>query len=415
MTTKDRSQKDLLCRHFGAQGWYVQPEVPVFHQGGVHEQQKPITDIDVLALRPGLDLRWDLVLGDCKTLRGQSPVNRSIWLRGLMEHFSASSGIIVLRHGRPIEPDHMLFAASLGISLVEESEFKFYDQAALYPGGSADYRISVRELTEIRELPERYPRLESLCEYIYQLAWNEKNRLELLRRVIGEAQSVAREIDPSRPEHLALTLDTVGVFTIGLAECVGTIFSQYLRPETLEQLDDALKMLIWGGRSQYLFVAKLRHDLMVAKGKELGSSGALALPAWDRFLQLVRSMLEYPKLAFSVPQLLQRAAIEAYHEQPFLSHTTYSDLLLLKYSMLAATYFCRAANLPLQTGTLLEDKFIRRQSQLVHLHRLPDSSQAEEAIKEQSEELDHQQLRIEGLQEPPVHATEVSPGGESTA
>lgn len=366
MSNQDAVQKDMLCRHFCAQGWYVQPEVLVFHRGGIYEQQKPVTDIDVLALRPTVNLRWDMIIGDCKTLRGQSPVNRAIWLRGVMEHFSASSGIVLLRRRQPIEVDHKLFAASLGVNLLEESEFRHYDQAIVYPDGSSNYPISLEKLLLLRSLPKRYVKLKDFCEYVYQLSWNEENRLDLLRKIIGEAQAISREIDPTQPQHLALILDAAGIFSLGLAECVGVIFNQYLKPGTLEQLDDALKMLIWGGKSQYHFIAKLRHDLLVARGKTIGTSGALALPEWERFLQLVRNMLEHPRLAFMVPSLLQRVAIDVYYEQTFAEYTTYDDLLLIKYAMLTAMYFCQAANFPAQTNAMIENLFVKRQSQLVH-------------------------------------------------
>jgi hypothetical protein len=363
---KDIFQKDLLCRHFGSQNFYIQPEVPIFHKGGIHEQKKLITDIDVLALRPGLDLRWELVLGDCKTLKGQSPANRVLWLRGLMHYFSASAGLIILQRKQPIEQDHKLFAASLGIALVGEDEFEKYDRAIIYPEGSVKYPLSMSSITELRAISTRYIVLKEFCEFIYGFAWNETSRLELLRKVIGEAQTIAQELDPAKTEHLALVLDSVSVFAVGLAECVGIIFNQYLQPETQSQLDEALKVVIWGGRSHYEFVAKLRHDLMVAKGMQPGPEGTLALPNWESFLQLVRSMLEYPRIAFSVPQLIRQAAVDIYYNRDILSDTNYDDLLLIKFAMLTSNYFCRAAKFPAQAREMLETKFIKRQSELVH-------------------------------------------------
>lgn len=363
---KDARQKSLLCRHFGAEGWYVQVEVPVFHRGGMHEQGKVITDIDVLALRARPDLRWETILGDCKTLRGQSPANRAIWLRGLMDYFGASAGIVILKPEQHIEVDHKLFAASLGITLLHEAEFSKYDRALVYPDGSADYPLSYEALTKLRGLPRRYTKLRVFCKYLYELAWNEDSRLDLIRTVIGEGRAVAQEIDPAKREHLALVLDATGLFAVGLAECVGSIFNQYLHPGSLNQLDDALKVLIWGGRAKYDFSAALRRDLMKAKGMKPGPQGALALPVWDKFLQLVRNMLEHPRLAFSVPRLLRTGALDIVHDRPFLCDTNHDDLLLIKYAMLASSYFCRAAKLPPQSRTTLEAMFTQRQTELVH-------------------------------------------------
>ncbi len=182
---KDSMQKDMLCRHFAAQNYYVQPEVPVFHRGGIHERKKLITDIDVLALRPSPDLRWELVLADCKTLKGQSPANRVLWLRGLMEQFSASSGVIMLQRKQTIESDHKLFAASLRINLIDEEEFERFDKAIIYPDGSSQYPISAQSINELKVLYNRYKQLQDFCEYIYGFVWSENSRFELQRKVIG--------------------------------------------------------------------------------------------------------------------------------------------------------------------------------------------------------------------------------------
>lgn len=372
---KDFLQKDMLVRHFAAQNWYYQIETPVFHKGGVHERKKFITDIDVLALRPSADLRWEVVLGDCKTLKGQSPANRVLWLRGLMDYYSATSGIIILQRKQAIEADHKLFASSLGIRIIDEDEFQVYDKAVIYPEGSARYPLAAEDITKLYSLPERYRTLHDFCAYIYADAWNEHNRLELLRRVLGEAISISREIDPAKPEHLALVLDAIGVFSVGLAECVGKIFSQYLQPNSLSLLDEALKIVIWGGRSQYDFAVKVRQELASAKGKQFDQSSSLSLPAWDGFLHLVRTMLDYPQLSFYLPQLMRQAALDTYNNRNFLQYTSNSDLLLLKYAMLVTSYFCKAAKFPTQTRDMLEGKFIRKQSDLVlqktNMHQLP--------------------------------------------
>lgn len=362
---KDAMQKDLLCKHFNAQGWYVQPEIPVFHKGGIHEKKKLITDIDVLALRPGTNLHWELILGDCKTLKGQSPANRALWLRGLMEVFSASSGIIILQRERKIEEDHKLFAASLKITLLDEGEFKKYDHAIIYPEGSSNNILSLNDILGLLNISKNYIKLKTFCNFIYGFLWNEANRIELLRRVIGEAQSVSKEIDPNKPEHLALVLDATGIFSIGLAECVGNIFSQYLQPDKFNDLNDALKIIIWGGHERYNFINKLRHDLIIAKGLKPSSTNTLALPIWDDFLQLVRNMLENPRLVFLLPQLFRQAAIDVLKKRDFLKYTNPSNLLLIKYAMLTSNYFCQAATLPPQTRQSLEAMFVKRQSELV--------------------------------------------------
>ena len=85
---KDLHQKDMLCKHFSSLGWFAQPEVVVFHKGGVYEQKRIITDVDVLGLRPSTNLSWEIILGDCKTLKGQSPAKSCPLVAGVNGLFS---------------------------------------------------------------------------------------------------------------------------------------------------------------------------------------------------------------------------------------------------------------------------------------------------------------------------------------
>src|SRR5947209_5975789 len=103
---KDAGLKEQLFKHFWAQGCFAQPEVDIHFQEGLEGQNKPITDVDVFILRPHPDLYYERILGDCRTLRGMSPVNRVLWLKGLMEFIGAQSGFVLLTSQNQIERDH---------------------------------------------------------------------------------------------------------------------------------------------------------------------------------------------------------------------------------------------------------------------------------------------------------------------
>jgi hypothetical protein len=94
---KDAGQKDLLYRHFRAQGWFPVVEVAVAPRGGVADKEKLITDIDVFALRPTADLTWEGVVGDCKPKRNESASSRALWVRGLMQYVNATRGYMLLK------------------------------------------------------------------------------------------------------------------------------------------------------------------------------------------------------------------------------------------------------------------------------------------------------------------------------
>lgn len=373
---KDAHQKDLLFKHFTVQGCYVQIEVPVFYRGGFQEKNKLVTDADVLVLRPENDLRWELVIGDCKTLKGQTPAARTMWLRGLMDYFGANSGVVILQRSneKSIEPDHKLFASSLGITLLDESEFEKFDRALVYPSGTLSCPYSTADILELRSLLSRFPKLKHFINYLSGFVWSEQDFMERLRKMLGEGKAVSYEIDPKRHEHLALVLEAVSVFSISLAACAGLVFNQYLYPETEMKLDEALKTIIWGGRSKYEFIAKLRNELRNAKGiQEDRASGPLSLPQWNEFIHLIRNLLEHPKLGFAAPLLLRIAALDVLRERPFLGETTTSDLALLKLGMLIVQYYCRACNFPPDTTEELVERFAHRQSEIIH-HSSPTQS-----------------------------------------
>ena len=365
---KDLQQKDRLFRHFSAQRWYTLLEVPVFFGEGQHGAEKLITDIDVLALRPGNDLRWELVCGDCKTLKNQSPGNRVLWMKVVMDHFAASSGIIILQRnkGNEFEPDHKLFASSLGITLLDEREFQRYDAALNFPGGTAGFAYGAEDVARLREPATRFPKLEQYVQYVSGAAWNQQDFMLMLRTTLGEGKAIAREIDPRRPEHLALVFEGAAVFAVAAAACAGRVFNQYLLPETESILDHALKAIIWGGQGQYEFVARLRTELLRAKGMSEEEGNALALPRWADFAQLVRSLLEHPRLGFQAPHILRCAALDFVIGRNALGQYGQEDLALLKYSMLVAKYYCRACELPSEVAEILVSVLAKRQSEIVH-------------------------------------------------
>jgi hypothetical protein len=359
---KDAGQKELLYRHFRARGWYALIEVPVYNRGGESGNKYQITDIDVFALRPSPDLRWEAVIGDCKTKKGESPANRVLWARALMDQFGATSGIVLLRRDpkKAIEPDHKLFAQKLGIALIEEPDFEVYDRAMLYPSGSATTSESAAALQSIRMgTCERFPKLSPLYDYIKERAWNEPDHFMLLRNSIGHGLKVRSEIDPGRDDHLAFVLEAAGVFAVALATCVGIVFHQYLQTNQRQALDGALKTIMWGGREQYDYISGIWAKLVEAKGGA-EEHRDVSLPAWNTFLQLVRSHTDAPHFSFQIPQLLRVAALDIMGSRPFLASLGSPDPMLLKLGMLTASYYIEACRLPLDAKTRVKELFGRR-------------------------------------------------------
>jgi hypothetical protein len=186
----------------------------------------------------------------------------------------------------------------------------------------------------------------------------------MMRKCVGAARTVRREVDPARTDHLAFILEAASVFGVGFAACVGTIFHQYLLTNNASELDEGLKVLIWGGRENYEHLSSLRRQYLEARGITT-DEGGLALPEWQQFVHITRSFLAAPKLAFRMPQLLRSLAIDLItNNQTPLAAYGARDLMLIKLSMNAATYFASASGFPPDTNSCIKAVFHRRMAEL---------------------------------------------------
>ncbi len=348
---KDADQKSRLYRHLRAHRWYALTEVLMAPPVSATERSVHITDIDVLGVRASPDLRWELLLGDCKTLKGTSPVNRAIWLSGLMQHLGAVRGYIILQRRNQIEADHKMFAADLGIALLDEDELEQYDRALLYPERSATSEYEpATYLDALFEVRKKYPALAPLTDFLRGPAWTEADHFSLLRQLIAVGRDVRGEIDPNKPEHVALALEACAIFAVPLATCIGTMFHQHLQPDDRATLDRALLYRVWGGSARYHVIAQLRQKLAPEAADDL------SLPGWSQFLQLVRSGLDAPRLAFESPHTLRLAAVDALSHAPkhLLSATPGAGI---KLAMQAASYYVAACTWPAQLREQIRTQF----------------------------------------------------------
>ena len=363
---KDAPLKSMLFKHFWAQRFFVQAEVDIFPIGGVSRSRKAITDIDVYALRPSRALTFERVLGDCKTLKAQSPVQRSLWVAGLMKLLGAHGGVIVLSAPGGIEQDHKLTADELGVTLLSVEDFPTFDKALLPPFGSSGITVEPSDVEKIHNVYKQFPTLQSLCDYLTSTAWQEPSFGALIRHVLGSLRSVKGEFDPKRIDHEALLCDTAAVFSMGLAECAGRVFNQYLHPAKKAELTDSLKALLWGGRESYDAYQSIRTKLVASRGLRADpSDDDPGLPEWNGFVQLVRQYLETPATAFHVPWLLRAHAVALLKGESAESlPLTRSDLHLLKLAMFTLDYVCRAAGVPRDFTDLVTLPLIQTQSQL---------------------------------------------------
>ena len=376
---KDRQQKEMLYRHFRAQGWMAQLEVPIVTARGVSKTAPPVTDVDVLGFRPSPELKWQLVIGDCKTRRRESPVNRVLWVRGLQEAMGAASSIVVLQReqGAEIERDHKLFADRLDVLLIQEDEFGVYDRAVLYPAGSASSGESIDALDALRvEIGAKFPALREFVQWVMCDAWAIADHAIVLRRLLGRVRDVRGEFDPRRDDHFALILEVAAGLAIPFATLVGQVFRGYLKPDQRGTLEEAVRVIVWGGREQYEFYNVLRRQVLAARKGEAPET--LALPAWDQFLELLRAYLEAPHLSFRTPQLLRGTAVGVINGKSSDVLSRVDDRLLLHLALRLTLYLCQAAELPPDAADRMKKLFTPRISDVVQSHPSPAGASEEQ-------------------------------------
>jgi hypothetical protein len=371
---KDAALKTMLFKHFWAQRSFTQVEVEIYPDEGVSYPRKVITDIDVYALRPTGNLAFERVLGDCKTLKSQSPVHRSLWLAGLMKLLGAQAGFVLLSPAGGIEQDHKLTANQVGVALLTEEDFHTYDKAILPPTGSTSVEIEPVDVYKIHDVYKQFPPLRELCAYLASTAWQEPGFGALIRHILGQLRVARGEFDPKRADHQALLVDAAAMFSAGLAECSGIIFNQYIHPTKKTTLADSLKLLLWGGRASFEAYQNIRAKLIAttrgSNQEQLDDDPGL--PEWNGFIQLVRHYLDVPAAAFQVPWLLRAYAVTISKGQPPRTlPVTQNDLHLLKLAMLTVAYVCRAAGVPRDFENTLTYPLVVIQSALATPARPP--------------------------------------------
>ena len=359
---KDRALKFKLLKYFVSRKWYPQVEVQVFNREGASSTPKLITDVDVLALYPDIDGYLTPFLGDCKTLKGQSPIARALWLRGLMDFSGGKKGIVLLE--RPIENDHKLAATEMGVSLLSNIEFDTYAKCTSSAFASINSALCVPEAwEEYFNLFKNFPKLKPIQNLGNNDFWSYDSPSVRLRQTITTLRSCKPELNPAHATHIAVVADICSFFAVAFNMVVCKIFYQYLHPSNKEQLDRGLKAILWGGNENYNFYNRLRQKVVGAEGEDL------ALPCWNTYMELVRTCLERPIATSICPNILKELAFEQFigaeWSSTYIEELIRSDPYAFTFSLRIVDYVCKAAALPPEFQKTIEELLIAHQSKSI--------------------------------------------------
>lgn len=352
---KDRDQKLSALRMSIANRWFPQLEIDVHTMKPVKDRL--VTDLDVFASIPDVFRGFRTVIVDCRTKAKESPVNRALWLRGVLDRCQADQGICILKKGT-IELDHRLLANRLCVILLTEDELDLYVQATtngkeMYLGQTADIANWERFL----EIPNRFSRLAEGIQFIRSGYWMIEDAAESCRKLLASLRRLCSELDPKREEHLAVFLDFSSLFARSLAIVVCNLFKAYLHPRAQSDLSEALLMLLYGGREAYEHRNELYKRVLSKEGPQLWSDN-LSLPEWDRFLQLVRQLLDAPAEVQKVPLILREIGFSLLNgdaSYDFARILCSESPQAAKFALLIPNYLFRAAKLPPEFGKIVDD------------------------------------------------------------
>ena len=290
---KDRDQKQKALRYAAAKRWFPQLEVDVRPTQQLGKKVTPVTDLDVLACIPDDFRGFRLVVFDCKTKAKESAVNRSLWLRGVLDRVRAEVGICIMRKNA-IEPDHKLMATSLDIILLAENEFDLYANATSEHYCNTDAHIADIESWErLYSIGARYPKLNPAMEFGRSTYWMLEDAFSSCRRTLAHLREVRAELDPAKTDHVGVVCDFAALFARSIAVLCSYLFKAYLHPGRQQDLEEAVKLLMYGGRESYehrnqLYRLLREHKIPDAERDDLG------LPEWPRLIKLVRQLLDAP-------------------------------------------------------------------------------------------------------------------------
>ncbi len=308
MTVKDRDQKETALQFCLLRGWFPHVEVDIYPERQVSKRASAQTDIDVLALIPGSFGGYSRHVFDCKTKAKESPINRVLWLHGLMKQLGVDSGTCLLKKDF-IEIDHRLSAFDLGISLLEESEFPEWSKGLGVARGSIatySYAEKFEDWENLLSADRRNAALTSAIKFVRSGFWQLQDHAEAARKCIFLLKSLRGEVDPSKAEQLALFVYLAALFSLATASLAHRLFSIFVLPKDERVYEEALRVSLYGGRDAY----EQRNSIYKLLVKERGHEDpeGLGVPGWEHFSRLTRQMMEAPIQATYSAHILQELA-----------------------------------------------------------------------------------------------------------
>lgn len=293
---KDTAQKQKAIRFCVATGVVPYLEVVVRYVAEISPVEADISDIDVLGIRPASFRPSQRIIFDCKTQNKIGAIGRALWAAGLMRLVGADEAYVILNKAAP--EGHRLAANEIGVRLTSEALFDNLGRLASpdYVEGST-YLDAIATWEAVQAVGRNNKNLGPLVEFLAQAGPLGQDSVAGFRALLSRLRKAEGEFDASKNAHRTLWGLVVCEAMRLLAEMAVEFHSVFDPAMGREQFETLLRNFVWGGRESYQLRQKLHSHVRSAKNGD--ESAQLELPNWDRFLELMRALMDAPHLASS--------------------------------------------------------------------------------------------------------------------
>ncbi|WP_347332346.1 hypothetical protein [Marinimicrobium locisalis] len=353
---KDRAQKATALKLCVSKRWLPQIEIDVEATTRLEQSRFLLTDIDVLAVAPSTIGPHTKLIFDCKSGARESAIGRAFWLHGVMTKTSASHGFVVLSEKVKITHDHRTSASDLGVSLLHEKEIG--DLAQCLGGSTSSIDAATSDINvweQFLAIGPKYIGLTSYCRFSRSGFWMIKDGGEQCRKTVARLRAIGPELDPEKPEHLAVFGDALCLFLLALSDIANRLFLVLLRPASQEEFSTSILALLYGGYDNLEAAQKIRH---LTAGDAAAESSLSIFPELKRFEQLVREVLQAPQEVLAASLLARETGFCTLAELKSSSlqkQIVKESPFSAKYVLIAGEYLQKAARLPQEFSVHFSD------------------------------------------------------------
>lgn len=247
MSQKDLALKIAMRRHFWRVGYSTRINVPLrayVSPAPRASKYEEYTDLDVLGIAVGRDVRLERVIADCKT-SDRGSTERMFWLKGVSYFFQSDTAYLV-RQDTVTRAARQL-AGRLNLSVVTASDFRLLED--YHPGdphidwGTVDSLLAESVVAKDDALTKgAAKKLQRAFEYCHYDFWGYEPYRNIFQ-LVAHLHDVAGFMKTNNRTDFALFADCVWLYAVAISFAV-----EYVRRAHLSETEETLQEYVFGGQ-----------------------------------------------------------------------------------------------------------------------------------------------------------------------